>query len=492
LLPSTSTTEIVPEIVPETVSPPPLPCWHEHDRSSHVVQFYANEDFFLDALARFVGTALGGGDAAIVVATKAHRNGLLEKLAARGLDVTAATQQGRYIALDAAETLAKIMRDGVPAAEPFVRVIGGVIAQAHAAAGDRDARIAVFGEMVALLWAEGKFDAAIQLEQLWNHLAQTHLFSLRCAYPMNGFNRDEHTEPFLKVCEQHSAVIPGESYTSLVSDQDRLRNITELQQKAVALETEKAERKGALQLLQEREARLRLANLELELEAKQRTELRRISATILSLQDAERRRIARELHDSLGQYLVSLKLNLDLLFRSPQRGDLWSQSQKLMEQCISEVRTLSHLLHPPMIEEAGLSCAARWFVEGFGERSGIAVTLHIPDDWARLPQVLEIALFRVLQEALTNVHRHAGTKNVEVRFVQNTGRVTLQVKDGGKGISQEVLSRFNETGTGMGVGLAGMRERIRELGGEFQLESGAGGTLLKVAIPHEPAPVSNS
>jgi signal transduction histidine kinase len=450
--------------------------------SSHSVQFYTEDNYLLDAIASFIGPALGKGDVAVVIATGPHRDGLAERLRLQGLDLHGLMRQNCYISLDANETLAQITSDGAIDAARFTKVIGSTLEVAQAAAS-ATSRVVVFGEMVALLWSEGKAESAIELENLWNCLGQTRSFSLRCAYPMKGFNRDEHRAPFLQICEAHSAVIPSESYTALGNDEERLRSITQLQQRAEALETERTERNEALHLLQEKDARLKLANLELEMEVKQRMALRRLSAMVLTLQDAERRRIARELHDSLGQYLASLKINLNLLSQFPQRGDLWQQSQKLMTQCISEVRTLSHLLHPPMIEEAGLSCAARWFAEGFGERSGIQIAMHIPSDWARLPQPLEIALFRVLQEALTNVHRHSAASAVKVRLSQAEDQVSLEVQDNGKGMTPELLARFRETGTGVGVGLAGMRERIRELGGELEVQSESQGVCVRAAVP---------
>ncbi len=154
-----------------------------------------------------------------------------------------------------------------------------------------------------------------------------------------------------------------------------------------------------------------------------------------------------------------------------------------MEQCIIEVRTLSYLLHPPMMEEAGLASAARWYVEGFGQRSGIAVTLEAPDDLERLPDTIEIALFRALQEALTNVHRHSHASAVHIQILHDAEHVIVEIKDNGCGIPQERLCRFNELGTGMGVGLSGMRERIRELCGELMIESNGCGTSLQITIP---------
>src|SRR4029077_14537736 len=137
---------------------------------------------------------------------KAHRDGLSLLLKERGLDVAGAVRQGRLIAVDAAETLSRFMRDGWPDAACFASVIGGFFDQITTATGTERPRVAAFGEMVAMLWAEGKPEAAIRLEELWNDLARTHSFSLRCAYPITNFNQDEHSEPFLKICAAHSAV----------------------------------------------------------------------------------------------------------------------------------------------------------------------------------------------------------------------------------------------------------------------------------------------
>jgi signal transduction histidine kinase len=294
---------------------------------------------------------------------------------------------------------------------------------------------------------------------------------------MSAFNREDHGDSFLKICAEHSQVIPVESYTALPSEEERFRSITRLQQKAQALETEVAHRKQV-------EDALRRTTADLEFQVEQRTAaLRQLSSRLLSLQDSERRRIARELHDSLGQYLVGLKLNAHMLRQAPEREDLWSEADKLMEQCMSEVRTLSYLLHPPTMDAAGFASAARWYVEGYGQRSGLNVTLDVPADLERLPDAVELALFRVLQEALTNVHRHSGASAAEVLVRQDAEEVILEIKDNGNGIPEEVLRHFRATGAGTGVGIAGIRERVRELGGKLTLESNSSGTLVRVAIP---------
>ncbi len=223
---------------------------------AHSVQFYGDDSFLLDGLSRFVGAALGAGDASIVIATKTHRAGLTQRLQTCGLDTALAVQQGRFITLDAAETLSLFMVDGWPDGKQFHEVIGKVIRQARMASRGSQPRIAAFGEMVALLWLEGKAEAALRLEQLWNELAATQSFHLHCAYPLGLFSNEEHGKLIEKVCAEHTHVIPDESYTSLQGDEERLRSITLLQQKAQALATEVAERKKAQYALHLREAEL--------------------------------------------------------------------------------------------------------------------------------------------------------------------------------------------------------------------------------------------
>lgn len=230
-----------------------------HDSRAHSVQFYEDDAFLLDEVSRFIGSALGAGDAGIVIATRAHRAGLARLLTARGLDTALAMAQGRYIALDAAETLATFMRDGWPDATRFANEVGGVIVRATEAATGERLHAAIFGEMVSLLWAQGRHEAALQLEHLWNGLARGHAFHLHCAYPLSVFRQADDGARMEQVCAVHSGVIPAESYTSLLTDKERLRAITLLQQKAQALEIEVEERKSAEQALQERNQQLREA-----------------------------------------------------------------------------------------------------------------------------------------------------------------------------------------------------------------------------------------
>jgi signal transduction histidine kinase len=243
---------------------------------------------------------------------------------------------------------------------------------------------------------------------------------------------------------------------------------------------------------QQAEDALRRAHDALESLVEQRTAaLRRLSARLLRVQDEERRRIARELHDSMGQYLTAAKINLDLVARgSHDVKPQLREARELIDRAIADMRTLSHLLHPPLLDEAGFVSAAKWYVEGFGKRSGMRAELEISDNFLRLAPEFETALFRVLQEALTNVHRHSGSPSVEVQLRMEPSSISLTIQDHGKGIPPDILERFRENGTSVGVGLAGMRERVKELSGTLDIHSNSSGTTLKVAIPI-PVPAKN-
>ena len=214
---------------------------------------------------------------------------------------------------------------------------------------------------------------------------------------------------------------------------------------------------------------------------------RRLSGRILQVQDEERRKMARDLHDSLGQYLVMLKFSIDACLRdatSDSSRELLLQSKKTVDQCISETRTMSYLLHPPLLDESGLASAVRWYVEGFATRSGIVVDLKAPRTIRRFQNEIETALFRILQESLTNVHRHSQSKRVDITISHDRHTVSLMVRDYGCGIPLARIRAFRDLGTGMGVGLGGMRERVREVGGTLRIEPGEGcGTVISVEIP---------
>jgi signal transduction histidine kinase len=274
-----------------------------------------------------------------------------------------------------------------------------------------------------------------------------------------------------------------------------------LNETILALTTEARERKRAEEELRqahdeseqrvvERTAELSraLARLESEIKVSEKKEeqLRNLSLRLMTLQDEERRRIARELHDSAGQTLAAMKMSIALIRRSnmasPAFSRLVDDLDALADEALQEVRTTSYLLHPPLLDEAGIASAARWFVEGFARRSGIQVDCHVPEKMDRPSRDCELVLFRVLQESLTNVHRHSGASAASIRLTCDTDQLQLEVCDNGRGIPEERLRRFN-TSVGTGVGITGMRERVRELGGRLEIRSVKTGTTISVALP---------
>jgi PAS domain S-box-containing protein len=216
--------------------------------------------------------------------------------------------------------------------------------------------------------------------------------------------------------------------------------------------------------------------------------LRELSGRLLRLQDEERRRLARELHDSTAQELAALGINLSLIeARSAGLDEKARQaladSRALTDQATREVRTLAYLLHPPLLDEVGLSSAIRWYVDGFTKRSGIDVSLELPDDLGRMPVDVETTVFRIVQEALTNVHRHSASPTASVRIARDATGLTLEVRDEGKGMRTVPQFRLERGIAGLGVGIAGMRERVRQLGGALDIRTSDAGTSVHVRLP---------
>jgi PAS domain S-box-containing protein len=228
--------------------------------------------------------------------------------------------------------------------------------------------------------------------------------------------------------------------------------------------------------VQERTAELRAAN----------ENLRDLSARLLKVQDEERRRLARELHDSVGQILAALSMNISVVQEQSHKLDSLaaravSENAQLVQQASSEIRTLSHLLHPPLLDIAGLASSLRWYVDGFSERSKINVDLDIPADFARLSDDVELAIFRIVQECLTNIHRHSGSTTAAIRILQENGHLRVEVQDNGTGIPKEKQRELVESSRG-GVGFGGMRERVRQLGGTLDIQSNGNGTVVSATL----------
>ncbi len=244
------------------------------------------------------------------------------------------------------------------------------------------------------------------------------------------------------------------------------------------------------------EEQLRKAHDELERKVEERTadlnianeSLRELSGRLQQMRDEERRRIARELHDSIGQLLAALSMNMAVVQRQADSLDsagarAVSENTAMVEQISREIRTISHLLHPPLLDAAGLASALRWYVDGFSERSKIKVDLDIPAEFGRLSDGMEIALFRMVQECLTNIHRHSGGDVAAIQVREEDRGILVEVKDNGKGIPLDKQLELTSSGK-TGVGFRGMRERLRQLGGTLEIRSQGTGTTVIATLPH--------
>jgi signal transduction histidine kinase len=428
-------------------------------RRAHVVQFYSEDSHLLDSLAGLVQQSLSEGNSAIVIATAPHRAGLRERLEVSGLPVDRFVEEYRLIVLDAEASLASILANGVPDMRRFKEAFRLVLQLAAAAAVSRTRSVVAFGEMVALLWMRGRYEAAIRLEQLWNAFQEDESFFLYCAYPLAGFDGTQNVERFQRVCNEHSQVVPAECLIMDLRDKIRVSNTAPLTSTANV-----AAKRAPL-----------------------RPQGRAFPALLLQAQDEERRRIARNLHDSTGQKLALLSMNLSLMDNdTADSGSSFAktiaESREILRDVCSELRTLSYELHPPLLEELGLVAALKWFVDRFKQRSGITVSVNVADNVGRLSADVEITFFRVIQEALTNAHRHSGTATAEVCLERSGDGVVLSVSDAGKGIGPDELAKIESAGA-TGIGIGGMRERVVNLGGRWEVLSSNHGTEIRVTVP---------
>jgi signal transduction histidine kinase len=243
---------------------------------------------------------------------------------------------------------------------------------------------------------------------------------------------------------------------------------------------------------------LRAAHADLERKVLERTaelsaanaNLRELTGQLQQLRDKERRQIARELHDSVGQLLAALSMNIARVRSQaskldPSAARAVDENASIVEQIGKEIRTISHLLHPPLLDVAGLASAVRWYVDGYSERSKISVSVEIPAELSRLSNEMEIAIFRLIQECLTNIHRHSGSDTATIAIRQEERQVVVEVKDTGRGIPiDKQLDLSSHRG---GVGFRGMRERLRQFGGGLEIQSDSNGTSVTATLPRQSA-----
>jgi signal transduction histidine kinase/CheY-like chemotaxis protein len=433
--------------------------------NGHAVQLYEHEAFLLDSVTDYIGSALAASSAGILIATPPHRDGVAQRLTARGLDVVGAGAQGRYIALDARDTLTRFMVDGWPDPARFDDTIGTLISKTQ----ERAPRIHAFGEMVALLWAEGNREAAIRLEELWNELATRMPFTLLCAYPIEAFHDTSHAKPFSDMTASHTQVLPAESYMQLDGDA-QLRVIAQLQQQAAALEAETIQRRHA------------------ETELRKRME---------QLADADRRKdeflamLGHELRNPLAPVTTALqlmRLHSDEPLRVTRARETIERQVEHMTRLIDDLLDVSRitrgkieLRHEAVVLSSLVARAVEAARPVIDER-GHRLTLELPDepvavsgDPARLEQVLA--------NLLNNAAKYTDVGGrIWVRAFVDAGQVIISVKDNGAGLTPEMRDHVFDLFVqgpdvrayargGLGIGLTLVRRLVEMHNGTVEVRS---------------------
>jgi signal transduction histidine kinase/ActR/RegA family two-component response regulator len=474
--------------------------WTGVNQHSHLVQFYENDGFLVDALTRWFADGLNGGDSCVFVGTESHRIRLQEKLADRGFDLDGLRTGRRFVCLDAAQVLSTFMVDEWPNEGLFIRAIEGVLGRVS-----KPREIRVFGEMVALLWADGKRQAAVRLEEMWNAFMKTHALSLCCAYPLHSFSCDADASLFLKVCAQHTQVLPAESYTALTTEAERLRAISLLQHEASVLETEKAGRKEAEQSLVELEQMLKIRLAELALADQRRNEflamlgheLRNPLSAVLDaiataqLDQTRRERaltIARRQTDQLAGLVDDL---LDVGRITQGRIVLKKEAVKvasILKQAVEEAQCL--------VEPGQHRLSVRM--------SSGAEEAVIEADPARMRQVIANLIHNAAK------FTPAGGC-IDVLAERAGDEIVLRVRDSGIGISPDLLPRVFDLFTqaerpldrshgGLGIGLTLVKRLVEMHGGRVEAHSAGPGmgsefevriTAAKDSGPETTATVNN-
>src|SRR5688572_14893432 len=433
--------------------------------NSHAVQFYEHESYLLDSVTDHIGSALAAQSAGILIATLPHRDGVAQRLSARGLDVVGASAQGRYVALDARDTLTRLMVDGWPDPVRFDDTIGSLISKTR----ERAPQVHAFGEMVALLWAEGNREAAIRLEELWNELGTRMPFSLLCAYPILAFHDASHAKPFRDMTATHTQVIPAESYMELQGDA-QLRIIAQLQQQAAALEAETIQRRHAESALRQK---------------------------MEQLADADRRKdeflamLGHELRNPLAPVTTALqlmRLHSDEPLRVARARETIERQVEHMTRLIDDLLDVSRitrgkieLRHEAVVLSSLVARAVEAARPVIDER-GHRLTLDLPDEPVTLtgdPARLE----QVLANLLNNAAKYTDVGGrIWVRAFAEDGKLVLSVKDNGAGLTpsmcENVFDLFVQgpevrayARGGLGIGLTLVRRLVEMHKGTVEVRS---------------------
>ncbi|WP_163991500.1 ATP-binding protein [Pyxidicoccus caerfyrddinensis] len=443
---------------------------------SHIVQFYEDEAFLMEVLAHYLGEGLAAGEPLVVIATDSHRRGITERLVATGVDVEAACGGGQLTLLDARETLSLFMVEGRPDAERFQDIIGGTLAKVLAVG--KGSRVRAYGEMVDLLWHDGLGEAAVALEELWNDLAARYPFSLLCTYALGGFGEEAHAPSFRDICRAHTHVVPTESYATMEDPDCRLREVTLLQQRALALENEVAHRKQVeqrlLEALSSRDTFLWAASHEL------RTPLTalQLQLQVLSRMSAPHGDEPREEH--LRERLTRATRHaerLGLLVEGLLDVSRISDGQLQLE---AEEVDLSRLVRDAVASSSDAVARAECHVD-------VVAEAPVLGRWDR--QRLEQVFFNLFDNAL----KYGRGRPVEVRVEGSAERARLVVKDHGIGIPAEhqdrIFRRFERAAPshhfgGLGLGLWMARRLVEAHGGSLQVQSEPGhGATFTLKLP---------
>jgi len=467
----------------------------ETGERDHFVQFYESDEFLIDSLSGYVREGLEAGDACVVVAVPSRREALASRLRAAGLDIDEALAAGRLVMLDAAETLSLFMSGGSPDARRFEEVVGGVVERASEAGR----RVRAFGEMVALLWADGNARAALQLEELWNGFQKTREFRLFCAYPLKGFEAEAQGGTLAGVCGAHTRVIPAESYTSLAREDERMRAVAELQRKARTLEAEIAERRAV-------ESELRSVKEELEIQVKGEQAARADAERANRLKDEFLLTVSHELRTPLtaiiGWSHLLVKTNLDEA-TAARALEAIERNAMMQAQLVEDILDVSRAvtgrlrLSVGRVDLAAAANSAVDFVQPAAASRTISVEVtldpsarHVSGDAARLRQVVEKLLLNAVK------FTPAGGR-VHVRLSRaDDSHVEIAVTDTGQGIAPDflphVFERFRQADGsttrqhgGLGLGLSIVRHLVELHGGTIRAESeGTGlGATFTVRLP---------
>jgi signal transduction histidine kinase len=422
----------------------------------HICLIYESQGEQLAMPVPSILMGLERGEKCIFIAPEKTLRDVNEGLHAIGIDVDEAMNSGRLAVASQEDTY---LRNGHFEPDRMIRFLADSLEPAIASGFSG---LRVVGEMTWALGGDLGTGQLIEYEAKLNHFVHDHPVAVTCQYDRNRFS----PEVILNVIRTHPIVIYGNFVCSnpyyIPPEEFLAPNHAEMEVKRL------------------------LANLRDREQANKA--LRELSRRLFQMQDEEHRRIARELHDSIAQELAAVTMNLGQLQKRIEGPDLitdnlLSDSMALVEHCNREIRTISHLLHPPLLDELGLRRALQDYIEGFAGRSAIATTLDVAEDLDRLPAEIETALFRVVQESLGNIHRHSGTTTAAIRIRRDAGTVRLEISDEGGGLPPGLRQGNKEMSVPVGVGIAGMRERLGQVGGELEIESSDRGTTLRAIVP---------